>query len=308
MRRGFYLCIWILCLTQVRLAVGQGNEKILDTEGRIFSLDGTLLNDSPYRLMGFSKLSPDKTQVVFVTGRRDIWVVNTDGSNPTALTQGEEDDWEPDWSPDGMKIIFRRGQLEGNPLAKTGKDLYMMDSDGSNLTQLTDLPGDEVRPIWSPDGALIAFEWSNTGGSGDQIMTMNPDGTNLIQLTHLSGGGQQPAWSPDSRQVAFTGFETGASDVDVYIINRDGTGVMNLTNRPDTYLSPCWSPDGRRVAYSTERDAQWGLYSIQTDGRGETLLIADFTECAQWFSDGIATSIESRSWGFLKSNPHEKGR
>ena len=75
----------------------------------------------------------------------DVWVVNWDGSNLSNLTEDSaEGDSHPDWSPDGTQIVFdswRSGTAE----------IYIMNSDGSNPQALTDGPGQNIEPKWSPD-------------------------------------------------------------------------------------------------------------------------------------------------------------
>jgi len=60
-------------------------------------------------------------------------------------------------------------------------EIYVMNSDGSSVTRLTDDPGVDFSPAWSPDGTRIAFASDRSGNS--EIYLMAPDGTNLMRLT-----------------------------------------------------------------------------------------------------------------------------
>lgn len=114
--------------------------------------------------------SPDGTKIVFCSNRNGglrIWMMDHDGGNERPLTADPCSYGEPAWSPNGTKIVFSIAQLDVTPDNRTWfPDLYMIDSDGSNLERLT---FDEYEydwfywgflrrsPTWSPDGTKIAF-------------------------------------------------------------------------------------------------------------------------------------------------------
>jgi len=91
-------------------------------------------------------------------------------------------------SPDGTRIAFQSNR-DGN------YEIYVMDADGSNQTNLTNNPADDMFPVWSPDGTKIAF-MSNRDGNWE-IYVMNADGSNQTNLTNNIGDDMYPMWSPD---------------------------------------------------------------------------------------------------------------
>jgi Tol biopolymer transport system component len=128
-----------------------------------------------------------------------IYVMNAaDGSNQTRLsTDDDADDFGPDWSPDGTKIVFA-----SNRYVITHHDIFVMNADGSGQTMLTNSSKDETWPSWSPDGTKIAFE-SDQDGNGN-IYAMNAsDGSNQTRLTNSTANDCNPKWSPDSTKIAF---------------------------------------------------------------------------------------------------------
>jgi Tol biopolymer transport system component len=185
-----------------------------------------------------------------------IYVIPLDGSKPERrITRGATPEIDPAWSPDGNRIAFAR-QLEGH------FDLFVCDSDGSGLAQLTDTPGvDEITPAWSPDGEQIAFARYENGlenGTGD-LWLVTEDGTRERRV--LGGDGHDysaPAWSPDGRRFALLW------DGHVAVSDVDGRSTRGLT--PDEELKetrPSWSPDGTRIAFTRDPGT---ILTIRPDG------------------------------------------
>jgi serine/threonine-protein kinase len=138
-------------------------------------------------------------------------------------------------------------------------DIYIMNADGSEQTRLTDDPGYELCPAWSPNGKYIAFLGNQNGAAG--IYLVKPDGSGQ---TLLAENGVCPAWSPDSRQIAFVGAD------DIYVMNADGSNQINLTNNPAFDYGPTWSPDGSQIAFWSKRDDNSEIYVMNADGSKQT--------------------------------------
>ena len=162
----------------------------------VMNADGTNLisiaNGTGYGgIDGAPNWSPDGTKIAFSSGRngdREIFVMNSDGSNTINLTNyGAAWDDGPIWSPDGEKIAFN-SYRDGN------FEIYVMKADGSNLVNLTNNPTDEGGPVWSPDGTKLAFG-SERDGNGE-IYIIDADGSNLMRLTNNDADDYFPVWSP----------------------------------------------------------------------------------------------------------------
>lgn len=158
------------------------------------------------------------------------------------------------WSPSGQ-LLFS-ADTSGDP------EIYVTQAHGGEPQQLTQAAGDDIQPVWSPDGRRIAFSSGRTGNLN--IYVMDADGLNLQQLTTSRGFDEWPVWSPDGRHLAFVSNRDG--NVEIYTMNADGSDQQRLTNHPADDLPPAWSPDGSQLVFASWRDSNWNLYLINTDG------------------------------------------
>lgn len=196
---------------------------------------------------------PTLGRIAFETlrdGNAEIYLMNADGSGQENLTNNNEHDGLPAWSPDGQQIAFMSAR-DGN------MEIYLMNADGSGQKRLTENPANDYAPTWSPDGKQIAFASDRDGNT--EIYTMNVDGSALTNLTRHPAVDSTPAWSPDGRQIAFTSNRDSEVEAyeqsGIYVMNVDGTDVKRLSADSTTGFYPAWSPDGSCLLY------QSGLYS-----------------------------------------------
>src|SRR6266487_376620 len=258
------------------------------------------------------------SSIAFNRYRDGLFVMNTDGSGVTRLTNGASGaDLGPAWSPDGRRIAFARFTTDG-PSSGT-YDVYAMNADGSGVMRLTDvLPvsssgspyqGDDFGAQWSPDGTKIAF-WGGSidAGTGD-VFVANADGTGVRRIVEVDYFGvsvpqrDRVAWSPDGARIAFPdGF--GAIDV----VNADGSGAARLTSGYDGYdSSPAWSPDGTKIAFQryTRCTTTGGvqpcdmttIHVMLADGSGATRLTEYPAYWPTWSPDGTKLAFQGRRPG-----------
>jgi TolB protein len=154
------------------------------------------------------------------------------------------------------KIVFVSNK-NGN------EDIFIIDIDGANLTQLTDNTARDVYPVSSPDGKKIAYT-SEIGGYW-QIVVMEADGSNKVQLTRDPFRSGYPTWSFDGRHIFYEVYRDG--DWEIYRMNSDGSGKKRLTFNSDSYdWHPSAHPFQYQVLYESGPGGNEKLYLMDEDG------------------------------------------
>ena len=193
--------------------------------------------------------SADGSKIAYCSnqsGTFQVWTMNQDGTDKQQVTHVNRAIF-PDFSPDGSKIVFT-GQAAGS----STRDIYVINSDGTGLTQLTSDAGDNAYPAFSPNGSKIVFTSNRSGVR--QVWLMHADGSHQRQLTFdPQPKDQVPDWSPDGSKIAYVADTHGIADVvspswgDIWVMNAAGHNQRELTSGA-SYYGTAWSPDGTRIA------------------------------------------------------------
>jgi Tol biopolymer transport system component len=207
-----------------------------------------------------------KIAFVRTVGSVRLYVMNPDGSGERRLARHF---WVSNlsyrslaWSPDRRKLVFAAHLSRGAAPCDSycGKEIFVINADGSGLRRLTRNTVPDWEPAWSPDGQKIA--WSRSEGTGADVFVMNADGSDQQNLTPKPGHRREPSWSPDGRAILFTAVPPGQPHTpptpsagpyrdDVYVMNADGSGQRKLTHtREAGEFGPAWSPDGQQIAFT----------------------------------------------------------
>ncbi|MFC1528590.1 PQQ-binding-like beta-propeller repeat protein [Candidatus Latescibacterota bacterium] len=171
------------------------------------------------------------------------------------------------------------------------REIYVMNPDGSNQTNLTSNSALDEYPSWSPDGSKIVFDTNRDGNR--ELYTMNSDGSNLNRLTNNSSTDMEATWSPDGTKIAFLAGRDG--NAEIYVMNEDGSNPTRLTTSPASDDRPFWSPDGTKIAFSSNRDGNHAVFVMNSDGSNQTNLTNNSNADAHpsWSPDGSKIAFYS---------------
>ena len=210
----------------------------------------------------------------------------------------------PSWSPDGSKIIFS-SDMDG----KWSSNIYVMDSDGTNITRLTTNEDSiDTSASWSPDGSKIVFSSDMDGQWGSNIYVMDSDGTNITRLTKQDSSDMSPSWSPDGSKIAFISDMHGQMFTNIYVMDSDGTNITRLTTKRNCWDEfPSWSPDGEKILFESCQyegtEFRETIFVMDSDGTNMTMLIAwedaGEDEFPYWSPDGSKIVFSSNLDGQL---------
>ena len=208
----------------------------------------------------------------------DIYVMSADGTNVRRLTDDPANEREPAWSPDGSRIVFTstRDQVGVPSSDRYNAELYVMNADGSGQTRITDRPGVDTQPAWSPDGTRIVFR----GGPCEfgepvvcllHIFSVAPGGGAVTQLTDVATYDRKPDWRPDGGQLVFQREDSSNA---FWTMNPDGSAQTRI---PGLHTDPAWSPDGTKIAFGYP-----GIGHMNPDGGSARTINASGGEKPDW--------------------------
>ncbi len=233
-------------------------------------------------------------------GNPDIYLMNLATGETLRLTDHPAFDDSPEISPEGSRVVFLSARNDPNPSPPNLLyDIYVINSDGTELQQLTSTTAAEDHPDWSPDGKSILFDADYDGDGYYEIYIMDATGGDPQRLTHNRANEQFADWSPDGSRIAFASDRNG--NWDIFSMNVDGTGEVQLTNSPDYELFPAWSPDGNRIAFTglvpNSRNTEVCVMNADGSGLRQLTDSPGYDENPAWSPDGSRIAFQTRRDG-----------
>lgn len=180
------------------------------------------------------------------------------------LTHTPGYDAEGAYSPDGKQIVFssnraiyartptdaEKKQLELDPAYFL--DVYVMNADGSNVRQLTNVPGYDGGTFWSPDGKRIIWRRFSEDGARAEVYTMNADGSDQRKITHIGAMSWAPIFHPSGDYIIFSTNVLGFANFELYLVDTAGKREpVRVTSREGFDGLPMFHPDGKHLAWTS---------------------------------------------------------
>ncbi len=214
-------------------------------------------------------ISPDGERLLFVSdrsGNRDIYVTNLEwmdgytqwrASNLVNLTNSDENDWTPIFSPTENKIVFSTYFPDND-----NYDIFIMNVDGTGRVNLTQSPVYEKFPQFSPDGSFLVYQGWQKGKMEIFFLGLldrnNINITRNIQSNDILSHGN--SFSPDGESIVFTSERDGNRNI--YLMKINGSEIEKLTTHESNDYEPTFSPDGESIVFTSERDGNREIYII----------------------------------------------
>jgi len=246
-------------------------------------------------------------EIAFVstrTGSPQVYIMNTDGSNVRQVTNEQDGACQPDWSPDGLKIVYIAPCRQKQDTYQ-GSSLYIMEILTNARTALPASLGGDFEPAWSPDGKRIAFTSLRDGYMEIYMINLETkQETRLTKAQSIVTGvyARQAAWNPFGSQIAYVLKRQGVSQIWVTTdgdanLPKPNTQLVQSGNKVLDSL-PVWTPDGLFVVFNEtnfDGTALFKLMSMRYEDRGtmqavplniEPLPVVDvsFSKDGQWIA------------------------
>jgi len=177
---------------------------VLDvSSGELTNLTGEDPDNGWNRWPGWS---PDSERIAYVSnrdGEEEIHVIDVQDRITVQMTFNSTWDGPPTFSPDGTKIAF------GRVVGPNDDGIFVMNADGTGVTRVTESAGrdNDLFPVWSSDGTLLAFTRTTSSGTG--LFTVNVEDFRQVAVTDEASSIRGVSWSPDDALFAFTLEDSG---------------------------------------------------------------------------------------------------
>lgn len=213
------------------------------------------------------RFNKERTLIAFVSTRNNprkqynIFFLDPAAGKTAQVTFGDLDIRGVDWAPDDSGLVFSGNDENGL------QQIYSIKLDGSAFTRLTHGPEENMNPLWSPRGDLIAFTRFSRESETAHVWIMDRAGKNCLQLTTDEAAHANPSWSPDGAWVIFRSDLGGPHLRRINVDTREMFAYQAPPSGVDA--SPIWAEEG--IVFSSNRDWEgaeslFNLYLMSTTG------------------------------------------
>jgi len=221
----------------------------------------TVSDDLVYAITGDKGIFRSKIVAVCDrTAKKELYLMDFDGSNLLQLTKHHSLTLSPAFSPKGDRIAYSLIAKNRKNIKNT--NLYELDLKTKSVKLLSDRIGINSGANYHPDGSRIALTMSFLGNP--EIFVFDPRDRSVSRLTKNGAIDVDPNFSPTGKELSFVSNRDGKSMI--YKMNADGKNVERLTFAGEYNATPAWSPTGKKIVFAGWVDKKFDLFLMNSDG------------------------------------------
>ena len=262
------VCIILFSLFQAKIIQRKDSAKIAfcEHDGKywqiwIMDLDGS--NEKKLTRSEVDKRSPDLSgdgrRIVYVTNDGKLWVMDDNGKNKTHIPLNISAS-EPRWCFQDKRIVFT--SYRGVSFLDDS-DIWMLDTDGSNLKKVIRRPSLQFLPDVSENGKELIFV-DVLELAGHEIFKLNLETKDYTQLTENRSHDTTPVFTTDAGRIVYSSDKDGSYDI--WTMDKFGQNPKNLTRRAAFDSSPVITKDGKTIFFLSDSTESMQIWSMNIDG------------------------------------------